>query len=338
MKAYTCPVALLTLFMVQSCSIIPKSGPAHYPATLSNSNSIQPQPFIIRGQVVLGAEVRSLTPCGSTQQYWLQLSQSQLKMAETIETRPYQPMYAEVFGYLTEPASIGSGAGYSAKFVVDNINYLSKFKYSLCDAPTKPTRAFGSQPNWSLSFSPNEVNINIASEPTQQVRVIRSSISPKTRSYQLDNGQLILSKQACTNQSQQFLTSWIAKLRLNQETYQGCSILANTDVSSRWVGSYAASSTKKRSFSVTLQLRKDHFAQTTYRYSDGQADRVETGYWQQLNASQVQVIMTHLQRQNLLSQRIFTWNGHKLIAKQEKVANVLYSIADGGLTLYPVQK
>jgi putative lipoprotein len=83
-----------------------------------------------------------------------------------------------------------------------------------------------------------------------------------------------------------------------------------------------------------MTLLPDHTAITRYEYPDNSPATEERGFWQQLNNKQVQVIMTRHQQQYLVSQRIFTLDGNKLIAKQEKVGDIVYPIANGGLVLF----
>ena len=78
----------------------------------------------------------------------------------------------------------------------------------------------------------------------------------------------------------------------------------------------------------------DHSAITTYSYSNGDPSIIEQGFWQQLNQNQVQVVMTRHQQQYLISERIFTLDNGKLVAEKEKVGNVVYPIANGGLVLF----
>jgi putative lipoprotein len=73
---------------------------------------------------------------------------------------------------------------------------------------------------------------------------------------------------------------------------------------------------------------------TTYSYNNGDPSIVEQGFWQQLNQNQVQVVMTRHQQQYLISERIFTLDNGKLVAEKEKVGNVVYPIANGGLVLF----
>lgn len=101
---------------------------------------------------------------------------------------------------------------------------------------------------------------------------------------------------------------------------------------------YFASSTQNAGFSVTLELNDDHSAITTYSYSNGDDPIIEQGFWQQLNTNQVQVVMTRHQQQYLISERIFTREGNQLRAKKERVGNVVYPIADGGLVLFKTKE
>jgi len=73
MKALRNPVAVTTLLALQACSGFQSgSEQAHTPqATLNDPSSVKPQTFVMRGEVILGHEVRSIVPCGSQQQYWL---------------------------------------------------------------------------------------------------------------------------------------------------------------------------------------------------------------------------------------------------------------------------
>jgi putative lipoprotein len=87
-----------------------------------------------------------------------------------------------------------------------------------------------------------------------------------------------------------------------------------------------------------MTLNPDHSANTTYSYQNGEADTVERGYWQQLNPNQVQVANTQLQNQPLNSERIYTRDGYQLTAKKEKVGDVIYEIADGGITLFKTKQ
>ena len=73
MKALKNPVVVTAALLLQACSSFQSNQADTTLATLSNPSSIKPQSFVIRGEVVLGNEVRSIVPCGSKQQYWLEM-------------------------------------------------------------------------------------------------------------------------------------------------------------------------------------------------------------------------------------------------------------------------
>ncbi|MEF1215180.1 hypothetical protein REH77_24780, partial [Vibrio alginolyticus] len=139
----------------------------------------------------------------------------------------------------------------------------------------------------------------------------------------------------CSDTMSDSLYGWKATLKHDGETYQGCGMAANVDATLGWANTYVATSTQSQGFEVQMTLNPDHSATTKYRYANGQAPLIERGYWQQLSPSQVQVVMTHHQQQRLMSERLFTREGNQLKATKEKVGNLVYPIADGGLVLYP---
>ncbi|MEZ9856487.1 hypothetical protein AB4347_21025, partial [Vibrio breoganii] len=124
MKVMKNPVTWLVAFALQGCVTAPDTPqqPEQPPATLDEPQSIQPQTFIMRGQVVVGHESRTFTPCGSQQQYWLDLSPELALEAQGLSTRPYQALYGELIGHLTVPSQTGYNADFTARFVVDQVN------------------------------------------------------------------------------------------------------------------------------------------------------------------------------------------------------------------------
>lgn len=100
---------------------------------------------MLRGEVVVGHEVRRFTPCGSHQQYWLNLSPEQLNEAMALNRSPYQPLYGELVGTLTPPSQTGFNGDYVARIEVQSINQLSNESRG-CEQPLSPTRAFGNEP------------------------------------------------------------------------------------------------------------------------------------------------------------------------------------------------
>ncbi|EEW07458.1 COG3650 family protein [Vibrio mimicus] len=333
------PFCAVTLAMLlQACSntsslnLEPEPAPI-IPATLDKPETIQPQSFMLRGEVVVGHEVQRFTPCGSNQQFWLNLSPEQLREALALNRNPYQPLYGEIVGTLLPPSQTGFNGDYVARIEVQNINQLSSESRG-CEQPASPTRAFGNEPFWSMRFIDGGLQFQPLGGEKQHFAITRTQLSTEQRRYQFEDGELLLEQGQCKDGMSDNLYQWRSKLSLKGDKYQGCATLANIDPTQEWSGVYFASSTEQTGFSVSLTLEKDHTAQTRYEYANGEPAVIEQGYWQQINPDQIQVVMTRHQQQYLLSERIFTRDGYQLTAEKEKVGQSVYNIADGGLVLF----
>ncbi len=336
----TLMVLLSASALLQGCSGIfsASTSEAHTPlATLTDPQSIQPQQFIMRGRLVLSRESRSFTPCNSNQQYWLQLPADQARHAQELAKLPNQSMYGEVIGYLLPTKARGLAADYTARIVVTQINYLSTKDNNQCQTPTQPTRAFGNEPFWNASFRDNSVLFKALGETQQTLAIQQHNITDRQRNYQLSGGQLTMTQTLCRNTMSDELYGWQANLQLKKQQLTGCAAVSNQDTTLAWAGTYAASSTKSEGFSITMILLPDHTAVTKYEYDNGDPTLTETGFWQQLNQRQIQVMMTHHQQLRLISERIFTRHANQLYTANEKVNTRIYPIANGGLTLYREQ-
>lgn len=340
MKTLKISGLLLVLLTLQACSTPQESEPSPTPmpkASLDSPSSISPPTFIMRGEVVIGHEAQTITPCGSNKQFWLTLPQTYAQQVMNLTSRPYQPLYGEVIGHLERPTQMGFDADYTARFVVDHVNFLTAENPNRCDQSLRSTRAFGNEPFWSLSFSKGHINFEPMGEETKTVALDKTLIQQASRKYYFSDGQLSLNKTTCNDTMSDSIYGWKAKLNINKQDYTGCATLANQDPTLAWVGNYFASHTQSVNFSVNLELKSDHTAITTYDYANGDSPTIETGFWQQLNANQIQVVMTRHQRQYLVSERIFTGHNGKITAQKEKVGDTIYPIANGGLVLFQKQ-
>lgn len=329
----------LSLLTLQACSTLEINSSQTESdqsalASLDKPASIQPQTFVMRGEVVLGHEVRSITPCDSSQQFWLELPEERFQQAMKLVRAPYAPLYGEVIGHLETTAADGFVSDYTARFVVEHINLLSAENPNRCSQAFKPTHAFGNEPFWSVHFTHQGLTFHPMGGEKRNLTIASKKIDTQRRRYQFEAGTLELNQRSCVDGMSDSLYGWSSSLVLDEKRYQGCATLSNQDVTANWVGVYQAQSTETSGFSVSLQLNPDHSATTTYSYGAGESDSVERGYWQQLSSQQIQVVMTHHQQQPLLSERLFTLEGNRLIAEKEKVGNVLYPIANGGLVLF----
>ena len=339
MKALRNPAALVSLLALQACSMFDfgSQQPTQSTEPLANldqPSTVTPQTFVIRGEVILGHEAQSIQPCGSDNQYWLSIDSDKFKQAMRLINTPYQPMYGEMIGHLETSSREGFDGDYNARFVVEQVNVLSAENPNRCDRPIQPTRAFGNEPFWSLNVMPSALVFQPMGGKKQALTITSSRIEPNRRRYDFEQGQLELNLRSCSDGMSDSLYGWSSSLNIDGKIYQGCATLSNADSTLDWAGIYQATSTQNSGFSVILDIENDHSATTTYRYQDGSGDLVERGYWQQLNPSQVQIVMTHHQQQPLLSERLFIRDGDRLTANKEKVGDVIYPIADGGLVLF----
>lgn len=344
MKALTTPVMLVSLLTLQACSMVsdeaaqPTTETSVTVASLEQPNTIKPQTFVMRGEVVLGHEAQSIQPCGSEKQYWLAIDHDKFMQAQTLISAPYQPMYGEMVGYLETSSRDGFDADYDARFVVEQVNLLTAENPNRCERPLQKNRAFGNEPFWSLDFNNSEISFQPMGGQKQNFAVTQSRFEANRRRYDFANGQLELNLRSCNDGMSDSIYGWSASLQVGEKQYHGCATLSNQDATLNWTGTYQATSTQSAGFSVILNMLSDHSATTTYRYQDNSGDLVERGYWQQLSPQQVQVVMTHHQQQPLLSERLFIRDGYQLTADKEKVGNVVYPIADGGLTLFKTKQ
>ncbi len=336
MKALKNPVTWLAILAVQGCSTATTQEKVTQAptASLDVPQSIRPQTFIVRGQAVVGHETRTFTPCGSQQQFWLDMSPEQTQQALQLARQPYQPMYGEFIGYLAAPSQTGYNADYAARFIVKQVNMLTAENPERCSQAVRSTRAFGTEPSWSINFKKDQLEFARLGQDKQQINIEKSHVTNTRRHYQFNDGQLTLEQRTCSDNMSDSIYGWTSTLELGADQYAGCATLANQDPTTEWSGLYFASSTKNVGFSIELKLNPDHSATTTYRYTGEDLPTVEQGFWQQLNNHQIQVVMTRHQQQYLVSERIFTRDGDQLIAEKEKVGNVVYPIANGGLTLF----
>ncbi len=339
MQVLKATIAILTACLLQACSTsstVSNQGDKQdsVNASLDQPSTIKAQTFILRGSVVVGHDTKTLTPCSSNQQYLLSMPETLSQQLMELSKTPYQPMYGEMVGYLAPPSKNGYKGDYSAKFIVTEMNMVSTEKTKGCDNPYTSTTAFGIKPAWEMSFTAKGLTFLPMGGKPQTTALTNSSIASTQRHYRFKGGDLTLQHQICSSGTSDSLYGWEAELTLADNRYQGCAKLGNSDPTLTWARGYFATSTQNSGFSINLTLARDHTAITRYTYNNGDPDIVEKGYWQQLNTDQVQVVMTRHQQQYLISERIFTKQGNRLIAEKEKVGNIVYPIANGGLVLF----
>lgn len=297
---------------------------------------VQPQTFMLRGQLVLSGDSQTITPCGSRHQFITRFRQHDLRQAASVVPHPNQAVYAELIGHLEVPDSSGQEGDFPARFRVASISMIDPQARTGCQQDAHATRAFGHSPDWSVHFRENRLiyrtNHTEQSSPLQSTR-----LEQHQRHYQIEKGKLRLQRKICRPDTGSALYGWQSAFSLADKTYRGCATLANLDPTQSWSGLYQATSTRSRDFSVRMQLNPDHTATTSYHYQNRDEASRESGFWQQVDRHRIQVVMTRYQGQRLIAERVFNGDRYRLTATTETVSGTTYPIKDGGLTLFRSQ-
>ncbi|PSU32902.1 COG3650 family protein [Photobacterium lutimaris] len=330
------PIAAVLL--LAGCASDPAAGPTPEKEALTTpevaTSSGKVQAFMLRGQVTIGHESRSIQPCGSTQQYWLHLPAGDLPAANAVAPRGYEPMYGEFIGYLEPAPAEGFAADYHARFNVKQINLLSAEMRQGCQQPPRKTRAFGNEPGWSIDVAGDTASLSRISYPTQQQTISSRDIRSGQHVYKGRNFTLTMTQAQCNDTMSDALYGWQATLDWQGTVYSGCATLGATDVTQHWVGRYQGHSDLGATvLTTTLNLLPDHSAVTEYSYSDGQPGLSEKGFWQQAGDGKIRVTMAQYQGRRLISERLFTREDGQLSTRQEIINGETYELGENGLTL-----
>ncbi|NMU46899.1 hypothetical protein HKB10_00745, partial [Vibrio parahaemolyticus] len=106
------------------------------------------------------------------------------------------------------------------------VNFLTTENPNRCQQPNKPTRVFGNEPSWSASFEANGLTFQQIGKQTTKLAIKSSQLQPRQRTYQLQDGELRLTENLCSDTMSDSLYGWKATLKHDGETYQGCGMAA----------------------------------------------------------------------------------------------------------------
>ncbi|GAB7218907.1 COG3650 family protein [Vibrio comitans] len=329
--------SIVSSLILLGCSSTEPQSQANQDETFTSvelvPNKQAPARVLLRGQIVIGHESRTIQPCNSNTTYWLSLPESVRRIAESMTSKPYQPMYAEVFGYF-EPATMGFAEEFGSQFVVTEFNIITAENPNRCDQPTRDARAFGNEPSWSAGITDNAITLMQLGKETQVLPVVNLEQDTKGTRYDLVQGKLEVNYQVCRDSMSDSIYGRSAQLTTKDQTYVGCSTDSN-EYSDLSAGEYSQSI--DNSTNLTLSLRPDHLAETRYSYTDGSDDVVESGYWQTLESGLVQVTSVTYQGQKIIATREFELKGDTLSTEHETINGATYPLTNGGLTLKKAQ-
>ncbi|MDD1781986.1 hypothetical protein LRP49_12475 [Enterovibrio sp. ZSDZ35] len=332
-------LALTLATLLSACSTSP-SGPVELgnsddllgESKATQQDTITAQRFMLRGDITLGHEVRTITPCGSNTQYWLQLPANLNQEGMALSSSPYSAIYGEVIGEFVPPAVDGFAADYPATFKVTQLNLMSA-EISGCKQARDKTVASGNEPFWSVSMSGDTLKYQQMGEQSETYPLTARSISPAARVYDAENASLTLTPALCNDTMSDSIYGWKSTFSQDGETRKGCATLSADDPTQNWVAQYRGQTRLgDTTLTTTLTLNADHSATTVYEQV-GSAPLTETGVWQQSSDNKVHVMMSRHQGQYLISEREFTRHGFVLTADSEIVNGSKYSLGPDGLSL-----
>jgi heat shock protein HslJ len=91
-----------------------------------------------RGFYVFGHEVRSFQPCGSETVYWVRADEEISKQLQDthqkLTVKPYEPIYIEVQGHLTDKATEGFATDYDGQIVIEALDLIRNRQEEDCAA------------------------------------------------------------------------------------------------------------------------------------------------------------------------------------------------------------
>lgn len=328
-------LALSALLFLSGCSQHNAANPSKDSSQKNHLNETKtPHTFMLRGTVIIGHESQSIQPCGSDQQYWINLSPAQWQAGSDIQSSPYQPMYGELIGHFEAPPKGGFANDYPARFVVSQINTLVAGEGASCQRKIQPTKAFGNEPFWNIQVDNGELVFSEMGKQKQGQAIVEQQFDVNKRVYQSRDFSLTMTKGICRDTMVESIYGWNSEVNINGKKYQGCATLAAQDTTLNWVNSYQGTSTVGTSgLTIGLTLNPDHSAITTYDYNTDEPQLIETGVWQATKDNKLHVLMSRHQRQYMISERVFSKDGEQISAKEERVSGVLFPI-QSGLTLY----
>ncbi|SIO20900.1 hypothetical protein [Salinivibrio sp. ES.052] len=322
-------IASMSLLALAGCSS--PSGPVelgHRSDMVTTGLVHAPQPFMQAGRISVSPETASFTPCGSQQQYWLDLTADQRAALD----QHAGSVYAEFEGFFTPVSRRGFSADYPATVTMTRLNMLTS-ELEGCAQPRNTLLAEGHEPlPWSAAVGQGHLAWE-SEKDSDEVPLKGHQLDKKQAQFSSKQAVLTLSAQGC-QQSANTLYGWQARLKTAKATYRGCAILPSEDTSQHWAGEYQGTNQSPGQPTLTTQLTllPDHSAITTY-HPQGETVTKETGIWQPVEKNQVQVLTTRSGEQMVVSERVYTRKGVTLTASEETFNGNTYPLGTKGLTL-----
>jgi putative lipoprotein len=189
---------------------------------------------IVRGQVVNGHEVRTLTECGSAQPTWLidETNGELRRWYDRLSTEPYQSLFFELSGYREDAPDSGFGADYPAAIRATVVLRAEREGFG-CEEDLSAFRfkAFGNEPSWQLVASPSELRFDSPVGPSLSVPAPVEFVDDASIRLEGSRGSdtilVAVEPGHCTDSMSGSLYAFRARVAVNGEIYSGCAIAGN---------------------------------------------------------------------------------------------------------------
>lgn len=263
------------------------------------------QRVFLKGEIILGNEMKMMSPCDSDTEYWLSIPSEQINHVYEKISAPYGSIYAEVFGVFSAPPKEGPAANFTAIFNVSQLNMISA-EINGCDKIITPRLAFGQEPFWTMSLFGNALNFHRLDDELKAHSINNLTKTKNTQIYQADGALLTLNAELCSDSMSDTVYGWSSILTRNEETLKGCASEVNEEIIPSLFGVYQ-SVNDSTTAEFTLALTSDHMALIEYESEIGDVVK-ESGVWQSLDKNEIEIISSRYQGQYLITKRIFKRN------------------------------
>ncbi len=184
-----------------------------------------------RGSFVFGHEVRSFTLCGSSEELWVfdETNGDARAIHEAMTNAPYQPIFMEIRGMLTDAPSDGFGAEYSGGIVFKEVIHASQIEESWgCREKYGEFifKAQGNEPGWSVVIRQDDILFSTVGMVTKGFPKVPPSRSETSTTYESNSYyhslNVVITRARCLDTMSDEIFGWTAQATFDGKTYTGC--------------------------------------------------------------------------------------------------------------------
>jgi uncharacterized membrane protein/heat shock protein HslJ len=185
-----------------------------------------------RGQLVLGHEVRSFTPCQRKVEYWVldQTDGDLWKVYQALTHQPYQPIYVELRGRLGPSPRDGFGADYDGQVTARELRRAGLETRGCAENLSDIIfRASGNEPFWNVQISESGILFSEMGKPQLNFPFVHPKVSDrkwvflsKIQSPTQHDIQVSIDEKRCIDSMSGEHFSFTAQVTLDGVQFMGC--------------------------------------------------------------------------------------------------------------------